>query len=145
MTRARLKQIPMFVPVDLAPIVAALPVELRALARALHQLVLDDDRTWLEVTAAAAAAEGAQLEDVLGGDRHKRPKTARHQAWWEIWEGSNGRASFAGIGRAFEVHHTTVMSAVEKYAARRAAAAAAIAAVEAHQVEQDLAAGERAA
>jgi chromosomal replication initiation ATPase DnaA len=109
-------------------LVAALPVELRELAHRLHQRVLEDDRTWLEVTAAAATAEGVALEDVLGGDRRHGPAGARRAAWAEIRERTC--ASYPEIGRAFGgVRHTTVLMAVRKHAELVVASAAAVAAV----------------
>jgi hypothetical protein len=119
--KARLKQLPLvLVDEDVRRAVDELPPRLQEIARHLRQRAVDDDRTWLEVTLAAAAAEGATLAEVLGGDRHRGPAAARRRAWWEIRQHTT--ASLPTIGKAFGgVHHTTVKAAVEKRAEEVAA------------------------
>lgn len=119
--KKRLKQLPLvLVDDDVRRAVDAPPPRLEAIAHHLRQRAVDDDRTWLEVTLAAAAAEGATLAEVLEGDRHRGPAAARRRAWWEIREHTT--ASYPVIGEAFGgVHHTTIMAAVEKRAAELAA------------------------
>ncbi len=113
---SRLKQMPMWFAPALRAVVEALPEREHLLARALHRLVISDDRSWLEVCADAARIERTTLQALLEENRCRAPSAARRHAWWLITEHST--ANFSAISSAFGVHRTTVLAGVAKHAAR---------------------------
>lgn len=140
--RPRLKQLPFRIVAapDLLAAIEDLPPVLRARAEQLHLRAVDDDRTWLEVTWQAAQAEGVTLAQVLGTTRPRRIVAARHRTWWAIRKGTADLASYPTIAKAFGVHHTSVMYAVETCDARQLAAAEALLAVERYAAQEGQAA-----
>lgn len=79
----------------------------------LRELTLFDGRTWLDVVTESVATEGADLDHVLAGARHKSSARARHRAWAVIR--SKTSASLHEIAKAFGVDHTTVLDGIRKH------------------------------
>lgn len=94
---------------------------LESVLEELEQRTLpNSDRTWLDVAAEAARAEGVLLREVVDHARHPRVVAARHRTWHRLRELAG--ASFPQLARAFRFDHSTVMHGVRMHEQRVARA-----------------------
>jgi hypothetical protein len=73
---------------------------------------LPDGRTWLAVAELAARLVGAELGEVLEGQRSPTNVRARVHAWVVLLEAGY---SYPDIARGWRIDHSTIVSLVQKY------------------------------